>query len=1687
MPDSKDTLKDLRMQLEGRLKSWIPDNDNLVMKGLQIFDRWMSRRSFLKTTSAATLTMMVGQGCGGAPSEYDDVIESDFENGVISESAKASVTTPSNIAIDADIHSSIVSHNPLPAYRSIDSNHVKDHAVIESFNPHVMTTDATDELTRIGFNAPRRTYGIPEHVHLSKDSQYSDYYLSIYEKSHDAQHGLAESKISLNGTAGMNFNSLIATNGTFHNKVSGNTAHGQKLALLANISNVGINYSDTSHLRLYYQASASELLEPSVEVSNDYNWNYIDVIEEFKKSENHPFTKYKILDANVYHDGHHHSFIYGTVSFDTYYYYGFVVTFNNITDTKPSITFFTPEFLSYRSDTIQTLYEGFQDLPFGKITNYDLEDISIFHARNFQPVSQDVERDGTPKKQIYFSFSTLNVGENDVYIGSRSDSYDLSRIVGNTYAARYLVSVDTTKKVDYLFSGYDPAAVHFSFNSYGYLSFEFDTSNIPAADLWTKVYDKDETLIFDSFVRSIQSTGNSLEVILASSYYNENSYEMGLVHKFISIQDNSATVDTAHTLFEDGHFLDKNKVNQDYKTLWHGDMKSHLGGYESLYEAVFKNNGMQSVQFHCTHNHQGLLRSYYIIRNGSDSLLIGFNEKGQESDNTIAFQNHENLRSQIQNNFTEHYPPMPVAINPKYLHKWHGVVEDGEVLFTSVRQHKIDHTNKKLVKNEDPDLLSYMHSSCNLTQKNWNMHENKIHIDSASDTSLVSADLHQVHLHVTNIYRHPVSLHKSKNFDKEINKNIFVEVRFNKRLSITDHTDPNNPKTYHPGANSSLFLSTDKSGRISLEIDAGGKNDKYNGAQMQYRLVDKTEIIQKADKPLASVESKSGRTTQFKKCNISFKIYQRLSDNQYNKPEAGIKRPGNKTVRDGLSDAVNNSGAVSQVAEGYGKLSQASHVSPENNSALISLSEFDTLFSGFASSVVHFHPISWVKHAASTALSDAQRALQEAKQAVNKLAHSINDAIINIEDNIVTAIEDIATAVENLWDDAVSLAEKLWDYLMAMLDLETAYDIGQELKNIRYDQLKPFGHSDSQNKHEKNIYTIFGNTENLTIQITSDVKSKAENVIKDIFDNKIFQTQKLTGKLDSQRNNGKNDHQIQQNNSTKITHVVEQLLRLKKLLKIDKLVTYTEDQANELKNDINNLMEDLFDVSMDDMFSGTFPTYLEDSILRFFDVDTKEQLLAAVKYYPGISDGPDPAPESLIRKIQNNAKDMQDHIQTFATGETNATDIAAQIEKNFKNTSLLSLASADELLDTAIKMPTEFLKDDKILKFMTSSGPALDKLLQPLGLLLFGDTSKFRNIQDTAAFTAGFAIHIAPLIAESAYNEVSDVYSKSRGEELNLSSFITDGTLRSNLNQFIHLSGKILTTLTSKVITVGHIKSVAKEIGKIMLVLTDKVLFKITGLVTDVIGIILTALEKITSLLGKTSLIKNIVADAISAVFKELSGVVALFKIQPEILNIGFAIADYEINNNRKIGEIVLMAVQAVSDTIKSIADFVGKTCEAVKSMGKGQPGEVVLYDPLRIAILSFAGFFVARLCSFVMDVISMGFKFAAMGYDFYSNGIADLLKDAAAGVTVVLELATVFLSFTYSLMFLLTETLGYIVKSTDIELIVAGAETIALPIIYGVAWAGYLVLLVTDPVLDVLHSLSSLSTNVAAFAETEA
>lgn len=1667
MHDPKQSLILIRKELETYLREWIPNNRTLVKKELSIFDKIVSRRDFLKTSSLAALMALVHQGCqkNGPPSQWDENSQND--DGPITQVDISSVQTPANIVADSDMHSSFVTHNPLGAYGSSDSTDVQDHTIMESFNPHIMTANTVEDLEDIGLNIPKRTYGIAEHVHLVKNDTNNTYHLAIYEKSNHGHHGLHETVVNLDGTEAQNFNTLIATNGTFHNRIVANKVYSQKMALLANVSAVSINLADTNHksLLLYYQAQSSELLQPSVELLQNPGWDSIDILEEFKNTQEYPFENYCVIEAKSYHDGEHHSFIYGTVRFDKFYTYGFVITFNNASDTKPSVTFFAPEFMSCESEFMQEIFDGYKSIEDNGYSADSLENLAIFSENTFKPFVQIVDTNGSPQYEVYFSFVSFNITDSSGNGYLQADNYnfyfdDFSSL-SEPFIKRYLIKVDTSKKLEYVLAGYKPEVSFTTNDSDQSLEFVFDTSSIETVDLWDSFYNRQVNQLESTFARFIKMNNETLEATFASSYYDETKFEMGISHKYVEvdIKSKKISVHTANTPFENG-----SHQSQNYKNLWFDDMRAHLNSVDSLYECAFHNQGMQSVDFHSTHNHQGLLRSYFIIRHvNSDytvnSYLIGFNEKGDESTGKLAHQTHNTLKEQIINNITPHYPPMPVAINPYTLHPWHGVSEDGEVLYSSTRQYKIDLESKSLVVNEDIGLLSYMHSSCDTIQKSWNMHEEQSHVSSVDEkihTHTVKRDLHQIHLQVTNVYRDPVSLHKSDySFSKlskdaieqikqaQPNRDIYVEVRFNKRLSIKDYTDPANPKTYHPGTNNSIFLATDSSGKIALEVDAGNKDDQYNGAIIEYRIVDKKQLSQQNNTSLYTLNS-SGSTTDFKSFHISFRMFQRLSTANEDISEIGA--PKNHKVVDILKNNINDYAAIETIATGYSALYASDGIAPRNSDPLLLFSRSvrqrsrSSIFLRSWESATYFNSSHWISQAARTAFSLAENAILAAKKALEALVSDLGDIVNSIGSDVMGAIEAMAAAIEKLWDEAESFAKKLWDALRAFLDLQTAFDIGQELKQLRYDQLKPLEDGSSKNSGEHNIFTFLEEAETQLSYDMQKLTSQAHSSLEKVFSLDLDEMAK-------HQNTAKNDKSVLQDNSTKFMHIFDQISRLVHMLDVFK--EYVEEGMDEF-------MSALFGVTLTDIEDGEFARYAQESILNFLGVDSIEDLAKTFTYYDGLSEGDDPDPNNanLIRQIKNTAMGVEDQIKAFASGLATADEIKENIKISMKSILDYMIKDIGAFVAFALKAPIVFLKDDKVLSCMTQSGPLLRKLLDPLGAVLFLDKEKFKNLEDVATFFVGFHINIAPLAIKTVYKNISDEFTKQTAQELDLSSLITNGTLRENINKYANNLDLSNYSNGGTVSSQGILQNTLEEYS-----------LKIVILLLDAIAAIASAIHAIISLSQHINALKDPIADTVMGTINLIIGFVRLFQIVPYTMKI------LSMDDKSTIEQVDIVA-QSIASIIACIVDFIQNLNEADAVFWQGQQGEVIAYDPTRIVLVSQIFYILSINAAFIVKTIAFGLHIKEYVARGFPDDMLELSKDYLIGFGLELELSILFVNALSILVDTLSRVTSYIVKSIDIEVVVAAVETVVAPIAYGVARVAVIVLDVDNKVIGGIQSV---------------
>lgn len=1350
-------IKKFRTDLEKNLKTWIPQNDNLITKELALFDRLMSRRDFLKSTSLVALSAILYQGCSNKPPSQWDVIDDNFT--LENYSDLSSVKSTSKIVVDADVLPSMVNYSPLRAIGSVDAQHIELDAVIESFNSHIMTSDSGEIFDKDGMNLPSRNYGIPEYVHLSRDDLGSDYYLSIYEQSHGKDHGLQETKIDLEGTSSFTLNHLVATNGSFHNRVHGSKVYNQKMLLLANLNDYEFSYNTSSAipLQLYYQSVSSALLMPSVALEYDLKWESLDLMKVFKESESHTFSSYRLVDANTYHDGSKKSFIYGTIRFDEYYNYGFTVTFDSITDTKPTVTFFAPEFLSIKSTTIKDLKTLYEDI--NPTSNHAFDDFGIFANQTFKPLSHLVDSDGNISSEIVFSFVSYDIASDDVTNTQTpvSGLYEFKKFVENEtddifeqeFFKRFLVRVDSSSGgVVYPFKDYKPELSLVGDASSFTLTFE--NTLIPSVDVWSDVYSKNLKHLDQMFVRFVRDESSHFNVLLATPYADATN--LGVSHKSVNITPSSTadgfsevTVDTTDSFFNDALYDDGTTV-EGYKELWYDEMKVNLEDAPSLASCVDQNGG--DFDFYSTQNHQGLLRSYFMIRHlnvdeSVSSYLVGFNEKGLYLDEeSYEYMDYNTLHDQILADDVPYFPPMPLEVDPLDIYQWHGVVSDAEVLYKSMAHNIVDESTRTLIDNDGSlgDVYSYVLSSCDSIDKHWYMHEEQKRVQSTKESNnLVNADLHQVHLQTKNIYNLPVTLEDDA----------YVEVRFSKKLVVKDMTDHLNPVRHHVNELASLFLKTDLNGRVALEIDAGNQESQYQGATLEYRLVGASTLALKQDRPVAFVISTGGVTSEFQEFNISFHMYERFSTEKYESQQSGRLAT---TVYSGLVEHLdpNFHDSIPSFSEAFSKLHDDSK--PDNDLPIVNLAEFyassslpdgELRLSPLNSAIVfkshrrkkkkkkRFHPFAWVKHVKKRIKKRvkkiAKHIVAAVKKTADKLAKPIDDVLSDIDNGIadfgsvvVGAAGDIAAAAEKLWDVIDSFAEKFWNWLKSLFDMDASWEIAQEIKQMFADQLKPIGDASSLNQQSKNLYSFLGESEAFIKNEIDTLCDMLEEDIDDAIDSAFKQTQDVDNQVSSAKDKQKNSNA----NSTNTHHLFDQVKRIIASFSVDGVTC-----------DMDTSSGSVYDIS-----ASTFENVTDSTLAPIENV--------------------------LHSSVQNIS-------QLFIGGSMQS--LQSLLATDLKTLSGIVIDDVRIIGDTVSELPLAVLSD----KSSCTSDLLVETertVLDMLGYLLFADKSKFIDIEDFGAFLMGYHINIVDTLLGAPIED-------SDGNHIDVGTQIKDGTFRTTLNE----------------------------------------------------------------------------------------------------------------------------------------------------------------------------------------------------------------------------------------------------------------------------------------------------------------
>ena len=1329
--NNKDLINVYRKKLKYRLEEWIPDNSNLVSKELSIFDHIVSRRDFLKGTSVAAALMTLG-GCGKSQSE-GNFLPSDFgytnsEDDIIEES---SVLRASKVVVDSDIMDGVQQYYALPSSSSEDAKEVIDDAILESFNPHIITTQSEETLSQSGLKPITRNYGIPEIVQLCKNDT-SDYYFNIYEELRDGSQGLKGQKIILEETASLHFTQLVVANGNYHNRVNEQKAYSQKMILLANTTGI-----ENQALRMYYQTASSPLLIPGVKIEERQDWEYLDLIELFKASENSlPFENYTVLDIGTYADGNNHNILYGTVQFDDFYSYGFVATFTGVTDEKPTVTFFAPHFLSHQGTTIQTLNNSFNQ---AFIDNDEIEheeslkDFALFAYQRFIPFVHTVDNDGKTQPNILFSFIAFDTSTDGYYNGVvevDDESVDLSHFctIDSTIIKRYILSVKTQDGgVLYPMESYKPEPLVELDEDY--FTLKFDTSSIPTIDIWQKIYDPEgkyqhqaDLKLKNAYVRSVKREESHFEIILASSYFD--TYDLGITHHALTL---GHTLEENFTLEESNIDSTVSKMDsvfnsngEDYKSLWFNNMVGSQNSYTSLSECINNDNGY--FDFYCTHNRQGLLRSYFVVNINknhsgefSHSFLLNFNEQGSiESNQNYFSQNHETLFHQIVTDTIQKHPPLPITLNPKKLHRWRVVGQDEEVYYVARRSYETDEESKELKPNSgERTLYSYHHASVDALEGSWVTQEytRKIPKDTNPKDYTYKTTKHHVHLHINNIYNYPVTLEEHR----------YLEVHFSKAIQVTDMTNPTHPSTYSVSRFSSLFLKTDSQGKISLEINAGtDNNDMFKGVNMKYRFLEKSDLRVNHDTPVGVTDGAGSQTSEFMQCNISFKQFSRLSTKNIDNIQLGAPSDTpimgemlKKNLKEGKDELL------PKVTDAYDKLYNAAK--PDNDTAPLSA----------ATSSQHKFIHEAVLSTKSSTLNEWE---DKAKDTISNVAKSVEDVGEDIIDGIKRAIdalvEDIDYVMSQLDAPTLAIINKLmlimtsiikiellrdyltWLMLKAIVDVNGAWDIGHEIKRLFDDQLK----------HGGDTYSII---ENQTQNIKDTIEYQIET-IKETIDTNIDLSMGIY----------KNDHldkkqafaKKRQHNSTR-SH-------------------YLQDQMK--------ILTSLFGATS----STTSSTSMECS-----NGDTVEELVSCImnEEQKVASDG--------IQKVVDDHMHFLYSLMQGSTGEALRNDMAT-MQKDSVNWIL------DQMSVTAkgvVQVPLSFLNGSTLLEGAYKKvNDQMSNVFEAIGLLLFQDKDKFQTIDDFGYFYLGEMLNFVLIFTEDI--------EKSIGLDMDIREYIQNGDFRKDIN-----------------------------------------------------------------------------------------------------------------------------------------------------------------------------------------------------------------------------------------------------------------------------------------------------------------
>jgi hypothetical protein len=352
----------------------------------------------------------------------------------------------------------------------------------------------------------------------------------------------------------------------------------------------------------------------------------------------------------------------------------------------------------------------------------------------------------------------------------------------------------------------------------------------------------------------------------------------------------------------------------------------------------------------------------------------------------------------------------------------------------------------------------------------------------------------------------------------------------------------------------------------------------------------------------------------------------------------------------------------------------------------------------------------------------AKELAKSIKKAVGKLVADIVTIVSKIGASLANVIVQIAAAFEKILNVIISIAELVWDFIKALFDMNAAWDIGHELKQLFHDQFS------SSTTLKANAYSMF-QSQTATIQNKMDgIAHDAQKQIDHAIDTALGYDLKNDPSAKAYEQTKDN-----QKNSTKYHYLNDQVERLSALQSSSSL-------------------------SSKEVFRASSSTECNSS-------DTVEELIACVTSKMS---------QTLLSDLDATINKSMDSITALAKEKT-WNETKGSLDTTLKDSAKLVIDEMDILLKGVVQLPLAFFNGSTLIDILDK---VLNDVLKPvfelLGILLFQDKDKFKSLGDVGFFAIGFFINMIGVF-------LKDILSAT-DEHLNIPGYIKSGKYRSQIN-----------------------------------------------------------------------------------------------------------------------------------------------------------------------------------------------------------------------------------------------------------------------------------------------------------------